>query len=431
MANPARKLSPGSILIDKRRQHTVLIGLIIIAFALRMAVALVLPLNFRLQKDAVEYVTVANNILTNGIFGVEEGVPYAKIPPGYPLLIAAMLSISGGSLLAVRLAQVLLSVAAVWLTYLVGKEAFSAHAGLAAAAICTLYPPFIVYVAPCWTETLYTAIALLFILYIIHLLKNASIKNAALAGMGFGLSMLIKETLIAFPLALPISFWWTRFRFKKAIQYLAVFAAVALLILSPWLVRNYAAFGHIFYSSRTDLIRYQLTGTGYLAPEFAEQVAEQELPVSEDDDLYNYYQQFGRTSDLWHLNFLLGEPRTYLRYVFNRLVEFWLHPNGLQSIPEAFILRASYITAHVGMLGLAIWQITADLRKRDAVASGTVLLLLYLTAVGVFLRRPNPRYNLPFLPIVFVYAATGATKALDQFKKLWKKRPSETRNQMG
>jgi hypothetical protein len=67
------------------------------------------------------------------------------------------------------------------------------------------------------------------------------------------------------------------------------------------------------------------------------------------------------------------------------------------------------------MLGVALWQMIVNVRARDAVTGGLVLMLVYVTAVGVLLRRPNPRYNLPFLPIVFIFTAKGALVSLKRF----------------
>jgi len=142
--------------------------------------------------------------------------------------------------------------------------------------------------------------------------------------------------------------------------------------------------------------------------------------VNESSEKYDYYQQYGRTSDLRHPSFALHNPGTYVRYLFNRLVEFWLHPSGLWSLPDVFVVRAGYIAVHIGMLGLALWQMITNLRQRDAVTGGLALVLLYMTAVGVFFRRPNPRYNLPFLPIIFVFAAAGA---LELFQKIAPREP--------
>jgi 4-amino-4-deoxy-L-arabinose transferase-like glycosyltransferase len=400
---------------NDRRQRTILIGLLVIALLLRLTAALILPVDYRLRKDALLYVSVAEHLLDHGVYGEAPGVPFALVPPAYPLFVAGGFALSGRSLMVVRLAQVVVGVLAVWLTYLAGKRAFSARVGLGAALICAIYPPFVVYVAPYLTEALYIPLFALYLVFLVRSLKAPSAKYAALSGIGFGLTMLTKETLIAFPLGFPIIFWWAQVNVRRALRYVLVFAGVTLLVLSPWLMRNGMTFGSPFYTSRTAYIRYELTGTGYLAPRFEDEVAEREAPVSESDDKYEYYQRYGRTSDLWKPSFFLNQPGTYLRYLFNRLVEFWLHPNGLWSLPEVFIIRAGYIAAHVLMLGVALWQMIVNVRARDAVTGGLVLMLVYVTAVGVLLRRPNPRYNLPFLPIVFIFTAKGALVSLKRF----------------
>jgi 4-amino-4-deoxy-L-arabinose transferase-like glycosyltransferase len=126
---------------DSRRRSTALIGLLVTAFILRLAVALILPIDYRIRDDAVEYVSVAEHLLDYGVYGEEPGVPYAVVPPVYPLFIAGIFALSGKSLMVVRLAQVVVGVFAVWLTYLAGKSAFSARVGLGVALICTIYPP--------------------------------------------------------------------------------------------------------------------------------------------------------------------------------------------------------------------------------------------------------------------------------------------------
>jgi 4-amino-4-deoxy-L-arabinose transferase-like glycosyltransferase len=400
---------------DESNRRVILVGLLITALLLRLTAALILPVDYRLRDDAVEYVSVAKHVLNAGIYGEDPGVPYAVVPPAYPLFIAGVFALTGQSLMAVRLVQVVFGVVAVFFIYLAGKYAFSELVGLGAALICAIYPPFVIYVAPYMTEALYIPLFALYLIFLVQSLNKPSDKNIALAAVGFGLAMLTKETLIAFPLDLPIIFWWAKVKVWQALRYVLVFAAVTLLVLSPWLARNYVTFGYPFYTSRTAYIQYELTGHGYLAPQFEEQAAEHESPVSESNRLYEYYQRYGRTTDLWKPSFFLSQPGTYLRYLFNRLVEFWLHPNGLLSLPKIFLIRAGYIAAHVLMLGLALWQITINLRKQDAVTGGMVLMLVYVTAVGIFLRRPNPRYNLPFLPIVFIFTARGALALYKRF----------------
>lgn len=116
-----------------------------------------------------------------------------------------------------------------------------------------------------------------------------------------------------------------------------------------------------------------------------------------------------RVSRLFH------EPSTYLRQLFNRLVEFWLHPNGLQSLPRNLFVRGLYIAVHICLLSLAGLGLVPELVKRNVAAGNLALLLMYITGTALFFAAPNPRYTLPFLPIVFIFTARGVLALIDRF----------------
>jgi len=396
---------------DEHHRHNVLVGLLIMAFVLRLAAASIIPIDYRLQKDAVEYVSGARHLLTLGVFGEEAGVPYAIIPPGYPLFIAAVFALTGQSLMAVRLIQVVLGVLMVWLTSLVGREVASKRAGLGAAFICAMYPVWVIWPVLFLTETLYAILVLTFVWCLVRSMETCTIQYAAITGVAFGLTLLTREALLLFPLLLPFALWWFHVYWRRAWRYLLIFALATLLTLSPWLARNYHTFGQVFYTERTEKIRYQLTGSGYLAPRYEHLADENFTPPSKTAS----QERFGRTSDMLRIGHLLNHPTAYLRHLVNRFAEYWLHPNGLQSLPNYLIVRSVYVAAHIGMLGLAIIGMLSGLRRREAATGVFTLLLAYITGTNLFLTVPNPRYNLPFLPILFIFTAKGALTLIKQF----------------
>jgi 4-amino-4-deoxy-L-arabinose transferase-like glycosyltransferase len=394
-------------------QRRLLWGVLAIAFLLRLAVALALPIEFGNRADTEEYLAVADNLLTNGVFGEQKGVPYAVIPPGYPLLIAGVFAVSGdNNLYALRVVQALLGVLIIWQTYVIGRESLSSYVGLGAATIMALYPPWLLYTNFLLTESLYTLFALGFILYLVRSLKAPTAKNVALAAVWYALALLTRETLIALPLLLPLLCWWANLPLRQWLRNGFLFAVTVLIVISPWLARNALTFGYAFYTERTNAIRFQLSGSGYLSSRFEKWVEERDKSPEESlssKNLEESYQRFGRTSDMRRLSFALSDPVTYIRYLFNRYVEFWLHPNGLEALPNSLPIRALYVAVHLVLIALASWQIIAYLREHHIATGSLVLVLLYLTIVITFFRRPLPRYNLPFLPIVFVFSASGAS----------------------
>jgi 4-amino-4-deoxy-L-arabinose transferase-like glycosyltransferase len=231
------------------------------------------------------------------------------------------------------------------------------------------------------------------------------------AAVAFGLALLTREILFSFPLFFPLCLWWARVSWRDAGRYLLVLSIVILITLSPWLLRNYRTFGYAFYTERIEAVRYKLTGHGYLSPHYAhldgeDNASTPQAPLSET--VKRDIERFGQQSQWFSVEFLIQHPGTYFRHLINRFVEYWLHPNGLHSLPELFLVRALYVAIHVCMLALAVVGMVIGLRHRDIASGVFVAVLINITITNLFFSGPNPRYNLPFLPIVFIFTARGA-----------------------
>lgn len=379
--------------------------ILLLAAVLRLGLALAVPDGFGIRADAPEYIGVAQNWLQTGVFGEVAHVPYAVIPPAFPAFLAVLFAPTDGSLLAVRLAQALLGTGTVWLTYAITRQRFSRRAGLLAAGLTAIYPPLVLYVTFYLTETLYTFFALLFIYGFMRWCAVPRARYAVLAAAGFSLALLTRETLIVLPLAFPLLFWRGRINWRTGVRFLLLFTAVALLLISPWVLRNALTFGAPFFTERTDALRYEATGEGYLSPEFQDWVQGNESPLLEGQRNYDYLVYYGRATDMRDPAYLLAHPRDYFTFLGRRLVEFWLHPIGLESLPDVLLLRASYITFHALLVGLALWELLRLAKRRDAGILLLTLSLVYITLIGLFLRRPLPRYTLPFIPLLLIYVA--------------------------
>ncbi len=385
-------------------------GILLLAAALRIGLALAVPDSFGMRADAEEYIGVARNWLQTGVFGEDAGIPYAVIPPAYPAFLAAIFAVTGSSLLAVRLVQAVLGVAVVWLVYATARQLFSPRVGLWAAGLAAVYPPLALYVTFYLTETLYTFWALLFIYGFVRWQAAPQTRYAVVSAVGFALALLTRETLVVLPLAFPFLFWWGRLNWRAGGRFLLIFGGATLLLIAPWLLRNALTFDAFFFTERTDALRYEWTGEGYLSPEFQEWVQSNEAPLTEEQRHFAYLRYYGRAVDMRDPAFLLAQPRQYVTFLGRRLVEFWLHPVGLESLPENLLLRAAYIALHALLVGLSAFEMGRLGRRRNAGIALLALCLLYITLIGLFLRRPLPRYTLPFTPLLFLYAAQAGDR---------------------
>ncbi len=303
------------------------------------------------------------------------------------------------------MAHVALGTLMVWLTFLVGRELSNQRVGLLGALIMALYPAWIFWPMLFLSETFFTVLLLVFVWALIRSMKTLSIGSTIISGASLGLAILTREAFFAFPLLLPLAPWWSRIPVRPALRLLLLLAIVMLMVLSPWLLRNQATFDHLFFTEGTEATRYRLTGGGYISPYFQYLVDESASPPWDKPD--PYFERYGRASDMLRVTRLFTEPLTYLRHLINRVVELWLHPNGLESLPNILTLRVIYVLLHIIILGLAALGMVAGLRRRDVTTGVLTLVLLYFTATSLFFSNPHPRYTLPALPLVFVLTAMG------------------------
>lgn len=148
-----------------RRQHWILLLLVLVAFALRLAYweRSASFGSYELSYDDDEYFK-AGILFARGEF-LRDPYPlrYTR-SPGYPLTFAPLLAAFGPRLEIILAFQVCVSVLSVALTYLVARRAFGNKAGLWAAGLMAIAPNYASLAGSfLLTETLFAFGALLFI----------------------------------------------------------------------------------------------------------------------------------------------------------------------------------------------------------------------------------------------------------------------------
>ena len=159
--------------------------------------------------------------------------------PLYPLFLAGL---TGGEprYAAVLVAQALASVGTVVLAGLLAREWFGPRAGLIAAAICAIYPYYVLHDVTLQETGLFTFLSALATWLALIARRRGSLALAALAGLTLGAAILTRATLAPFALfaiawlALPTSGWRPS---RRAIAMSLTCLSATVLTLSPWLIR--------------------------------------------------------------------------------------------------------------------------------------------------------------------------------------------------
>jgi 4-amino-4-deoxy-L-arabinose transferase-like glycosyltransferase len=186
--------------------------------------------------DSERYMRMAGYILEKGMISYDGRNLTAADTPGFPLFLAGLRVLFGPGLLWIYLSQVILSVATVLLVFLIGRELFSARAGLAAAALAAVYPMLFIFVATPLSEVLYTFLVTAFLALYIKVLKGA--PWALAAGLVGGAAALTRPVLAGFVVLLGLLMLVRPGRRRLGVALLIGFG----IVLTPWIIRNYEAF---------------------------------------------------------------------------------------------------------------------------------------------------------------------------------------------
>lgn len=387
--------------------------------ALLAAVALILLVHITtvlalsggdLEPDEQRYIRIAENLLSTGTFGVEPYQPFALNAPLYPYLVAAVFAVSGHSLLAVRLVQAVIGTANALVTFKLARALFPRRSAVAwLAMLCVgFYPVLVLWEGMILTETVYILAIQLCCWWWVRAIHSPSWRNALLSGAGFGLTMLARETLVLFiPVALVTAVLITN---RRRVQYAVLAAAACLLVMVPWVVRNYLTFGHAFFTDRTAYMMYKVTGYGYVSPFWQEWDARDVEQSTSSEALDEGDLAYAPMRYMWDWDFARQEPLLYTRIIAAKLSELWLHPNGLDRLPG--LLKLPYQVGHGLILLLAGCGLWTAARRRHWSLLAWSLILPYVTVFSLYFK-PNPRYTLPFLPLIFILATIGAAMILE------------------
>lgn len=242
---------------ETKLSHQVKFTIFAIALLLRVSYVL-LQSRFNLlggsfvSGDASFYIAIAKNVLAGSGLAYR-GALTAYVSPGFPLFLAGCLSIFGENTIWISLLQCVLSALVCVFIASLTALMLGKRAGIIAGMIAAIYYELILWTSgQILTEPLYTFL----LAAAVYALVSASVSEKsvdfkfALAGFLFGLSALVRPLALAVALGLGIlmllvSLFYKSRRLKQAL----IFAAVCLLTMQPWGLRNYFALDYYTLTS--------------------------------------------------------------------------------------------------------------------------------------------------------------------------------------
>lgn len=209
-----------------------------------------IPAPAQVNLDEVDFDYLGMKFATGEGLTDKYGEPTTVRFPLYPLFIGIVYFIFGYHPNAVFIIQALLGAVIPLIVFYLARELLRERAALLAGVIAAVYPSYIALCGQMLTENLFLPQLALLMLFALRLRREFSWFNAAVTGFLIGLCSLTRGTTVPLIAIAPIAvviFWKAELveRLKKG----GVITAAALVILSPWVARNYHHFNRVFLTS--------------------------------------------------------------------------------------------------------------------------------------------------------------------------------------
>lgn len=461
-AEPARERMP-SPLVRRLVGSAAFVGVSVFVLALVLRLALVGYVNPDPRDgrfdDSVWYDFAARSIAAGKgyvwdptVWKLADGTPFygddtetgpsALWPPGYPAFLAAVYKLTGGSLLAGKVANAVLGAATALLAFLIARRLFNDVAGAVAGVAVAFLPSHALFTALTMSEVFFTFLLTLLAYLVLRWAFGERPPRPWQVGvLGFitGVAALTRGELAAFPAVLFPLFLARWGSWRRAAGWTAVAALGMAIAFAPWMIRNRIQMD-AWIPGTTGVGRVMLQGHNpdadggpslKLVTQFESQFAH--LPLPEREVTAN------REAQKEAIEWALDHPFEEFKLVFSRLallyrtdksaVEWiqsnrpWFERDGADRL-IAFSNAYYYILVALAVIGAPAWWATRD-RRSVWVA---VLPIVYYTVMFGVLFIGNDRYHVPVLPFVAVLASAPASLVLMRTAERWRElgaRPPE------
>jgi 4-amino-4-deoxy-L-arabinose transferase-like glycosyltransferase len=394
-------------------------ALFVSALALRLLWVLWVDRDGFVLNDALLYHSNAVAINEGLGFRPPQGGPSAQWPPAYSTVLAGIYWVFGINPLYGELFNAIVGAITVVLLMLLIEKVVDRTTAIVGGLMLAVLPGPILWTDVLVTETLYTAMLVLFLLALAH--ATPSWPWIAVIGVLIGLGGLVRGEALTWGV-LPIVLFWRELTRLELAKRIGGAALVAIVVLLPWTIRN-ALVMDAFVPIATNASATLWSGHNENA------TGAQTYPTEE------YYQQFDQEPPLRELQSATALRNDAIEYMFTHpLREAQLIPlklihlnrgdsfaldwvNDAPRVPPISPINVERIgvVADAGYFGLlTLFLVGAAVLGRSfwRARMGRVFAASLFTALFLygFLYYGNYRYRLPYEPIMVIVAATFLTR---------------------
>ncbi|MCM8772861.1 MAG: glycosyltransferase family 39 protein [Candidatus Omnitrophica bacterium] len=337
---------------------------------------------------------------------------YAWRSPGFPLFLAIIYKIFGHNYFAAKIGLAILSSLTCILIYFLGITLIDKRTGLLSALLFSIYPPSIFWTGYLAPVTLEIFLMCGFTFFLMLGEKNSNIFYYFISGIFLGFGILTRSLFLILLIFLFIYF--ILFYREKFLKNYLLITIPCLLVISPWGIRNYKIFKKfLITSTEGGIVCY---------------IANNSNSLNEPSGYWNppleYFKKFEGLSEIEinnalykeAKNFILNNPKTYLKLIFDRFKRYWrLYPHTFSGPGE------NYKTYHViiGFLTYTplIFFGFAGLLKNIKI--WRKFLFIYFLIIGwslpiILFFKTVIRYREPLSPFLIIFSVLFFKKNVEK-----------------
>ena len=397
--------------------------ILLLSFCLRAAYISIR--HFEVIGDAKGYDTIAWNMVQGYGFSIIPNEPTPARPPGYPAFLSVIYKMFGHNRIAARNIQLIIDVFTCFLIYLIAKETFGKKAGLLSAGMAALYPGFIGLMNMLYSETLFTFLLMIFLWFFIKAFKSRAINYYFYSGICAGLTTLTRTVTLLMPGFVLAGLLIVYKNKIKAVLHSLVFAIAMMIVILPWIIRNYVQFNLMSLSTGGGVVLWMQS---YVPWNGQSRSFNSEPLKTMAKTLSNL--ELDRQLTREAIENIKKYPGHYLWYCVRDLYYTWVYSvngdmMGFGNTTRAKLFKeGKYIQGvfkfslallHVFIEGLCVLAFIIG-RKKWEEWFPLFLFILYFAAV-FFPIEGIPRYVVPVFPVVIIMASYTLVYFSDKLKK--------------
>ena len=343
---------------------------------------------------------IKDNIVSPGLAKAGEKVlPSAFMPPLYVFYIYLINILSLGKIELVKLiifTQIILSCFSTFIFFKILRNFLNKNSSIILTYIFSFYPLNILASLQTSSITLQLFLFLFFIFYFINLTKLQSYKNSCMLGVVAGLLMLMRGE---FGLFFILSNLYLFFIFKINYKNFLICILFSLLVISPYLKRNYINFDHFILVKSLGFNLLKGNNSRSTAEGNQEIFSTLKLNI-EKNNRYEVNRDNLYKSEA--IKFIKNDPSKYLKLYFIKIFTFiFLDFNS--TYPNYYNIL--HIVPKIVLSTFTIFGVALLIKKKGILQ---YLTLFYMTSSCFFsIFFILPRYSLIVLPIQIILSFYG------------------------